>query len=63
MNAEETAMDNMNRLAADVDECSMCSSEDIETTCKQDHDKSICRDCGYEWIEEIEPITPPHKGK
>ena len=47
----ETAMDNMNRMAADINECPMCNSGDIETTYREDYDKNICGDCGYEWAE------------
>ena len=54
MNLQEAAMDAMNRMAADIDECPMCSNEDFETTYKQDFDKHICRECCYEWVEENE---------
>ena len=54
MNLQETAMDAMNRMTADIDECPMCSSEDFETTYKKDFDKHICQECCHEWIEEHE---------
>jgi len=40
-----------------VDDCSMCGSDDIEsspTVLVEIGDKHICRECCYEWLEIIE---------
>ena len=50
MNLQESAMDAMNRMATDIEECPMCSGEEIETVYKDKGDKNICRECGYKWI-------------
>ena len=54
MNFIETHEEYMNRVAADVFECPMCGSEEIETTYKPERDKHICRECVYEWVDEHE---------
>ena len=51
MRFEETAEESSNRIAADIDECPTCGSEDFETIYKEDFDKNICRECGFEWID------------
>ena len=52
MNFQETAMDAMNRMATDVEECVMCSSEEIEESYKSGQCKNICRECGYKWLDD-----------
>jgi hypothetical protein len=52
LNLHETSQDAMNRMATDIDECPMCSSEDFETTYKKSFDKHTCRECCYKWTNE-----------
>jgi transposase-like protein len=44
--------DHESRLMDIDDDCPMCGSDDIEYRQSPFGEKSVCRDCGYKWIEE-----------
>lgn len=55
---EETPMDNLNRMAADILECEKCDSENLEITYTEHDEDSdsvtftwMCKSCGHVFNE------------
>ncbi len=58
MNLQDTAMDNMNRIATDILECESCSSEDVTVTGSHYDDQIgstatffLCTHCGHTFTD------------